>query len=424
MKLKKSMFNIDLQKDNGECLLFNTKECSFVVLDEENKRIFERDYIDLEDEEYNNPIINELHSMGFLVPDTLNEIELIKFNMNKNKFDNDTLALTICVTLDCNMNCFYCFEEKDRSYMSSDIQKHILRYVQTTLKKNKHSKLHITWTGGEPLMLISAIESMSMKFIELCDTLNIIYHASLVTNGLLLDSTYETLSQCKISDIQVTIDGLNNTHNKRRKTIDNSDGFSTIISNLKKIENDFFISIRINLDRHNYLEANELIDYLNTNLNSNNIRINVEKVKYIDDEFKTEELKDIYLNLFDALVTESRVKHYYPMPHKTACGAQCIDSLIIDPHGNLYKCFEEVGRKECIIGTIKEPRKITQREIDYMNMGLPDECSKCEYLPLCLGGCPYERFHNDNKGLCSVRALTTKEYLLKYYEYWQSQETA
>ena len=136
---------------------------------------------------------------------------------------------TIAPTLDCNFNCEYCFEEsRPPIYMDEKTEKAIIEMIKND---SRIRILHIDWYGGEPLMGFDIIERISKEILTIK---NIQYSASIITNGYLLtEEKIKKLKELRVTDIQVTIDGDRETHNKKRPHIKGFGTYDVIIENLK-----------------------------------------------------------------------------------------------------------------------------------------------------------------------------------------------
>lgn len=75
------------------------------------------------------------------------------------------------------------------------------------------------------------------------------------------------------------------------------------------------------------------------------------------------------------------------------CGAVTNNSFVIDPNGNLYKCWDEIGRKKGCIGNVTDGIELNNTVIYYgaYNPVEDNQCRKCNLLPICMGGCPYSK---------------------------------
>ena len=148
--------------------------------------------------------------------------------------------------MECNFACSYCYEKNNKDSktgkMSSSIQKALLEFIY---KRALHcEKLEIVWYGGEPLLCQDVIESLSASIISFCNTNNIIYDASIITNGYLLNKhSSDFLKKNKIEMLQVTIDGNEQIHNKRRPLKNGTQTYFTIVKNILPLQNDFHIVV-------------------------------------------------------------------------------------------------------------------------------------------------------------------------------------
>jgi len=82
--------------------------------------------------------------------------------------------------------------------------------------------------------------------------------------------------------------------------------------------------------------------------------------------------------------------------------AQLINSFLIDPEGNLYRCYNAVGDVSKAMGNIKNridynhPRFTELFSFDPFQ---DEECRDCHLLPVCMGGCPDRRLRiGQNRG--------------------------
>ena len=94
---------------------------------------------------------------------------------------------------------------------------------------------------------------------------------------------------------------------------------------------------------------------------------------------------------------------FYPCHETGGCGATCLNSYVIGPEGELYKCWVDVGNKERIVGSVLD-MKINNEYLlaNYLvnaNMYDDDACKQCMLLPICNGGCPIRRLNNKKKNL-------------------------
>jgi uncharacterized protein len=162
----------------------------------------------------------------YIVDKETDESDFCKKTINsylnkRGKLKSETLSFTILPTDACNMACAYCFENKKKSKVLDDKKIEQLEvFIENILNKDKErtlKKLHIVWYGGEPLLGKDAIEKLSQKFNTICNKYNLKYSSTMITNGILLTpEMWSFLQKYNINDVQITIDGIKEIHDKRR----------------------------------------------------------------------------------------------------------------------------------------------------------------------------------------------------------------
>lgn len=155
--MKASKYNFFIPYENGKYIAYNSLSNAIALVDYEKYQMyieFEKDNVPIEDKEF----INELKKGSFLIEDSLDELEIIRLNMYKERFDISSLNLTIAPTSDCNFRCIYCYEKDviDCTYMTGEIENYLIKILNDRAKKL--SRFNVTWYGGEPLLALDTIE--------------------------------------------------------------------------------------------------------------------------------------------------------------------------------------------------------------------------------------------------------------------------
>ncbi len=416
---KPSFYNI-IYAVGEEKWLFNTMNLGLIQIDDDTEKILQDVQIDLEHcTQKETDILNELEEAGFIVLPNVNERKVLQYMYNIDKYNKEYLSITILPTLDCNCACYYCFERENEHKTKGtiknnllDIEQFLLDFIEKKLPYTKH--LSIAWFGGEPLLEFEVIEYLSKKLIKLADKYGITYTASLTTNGFYLTEITDVIKRlkiCHIDSYQITLDGAPEDHNQIRKlkNID-SPTFDRMLSGIQLLHtHSLNVSVRINISKRNLSGLNKLFDILEEK-GLKKLRIYFgQLIDYSDVEHK-----NVYLNQIEYakaveelyLVLKEREFNYglddhYPTGARP-CIANRIDSAIIDCYGNIYKCRSQVGEFEKRIGHICAYENQTSdeaiREINWMEW-TPfkyDQCKQCKILPLCLGGCPFSLYDNDD----------------------------
>jgi uncharacterized protein len=339
-----------------------------------------------------NPVLKEL--LIFTTPEqeafVLNNIHLKNL---MHRFDMSYMSLTVAPTSYCNFSCIYCYEDfRPKIFMSDETEVKLLEFIEQRNPK----RLDITWFGGEPLLNFKRIKSITKKIQQ--NKVN--YEASIITNGYLLNTNViNSLAELNVRFMQITIDGVEETHNKRRPHISRPDSFRKIIRNLDSLcekEMPILINLRINIDRNNEGEFPIIAQYLRNKYPFKNVMITP---TYVSGEvgtgcqnpclFNREEKAKFKLSHF-----EVDTINYYPNFQNLDCMARQINSYLINADGGIYKCYNDIGNKEKEIGNLHlkgiNAELLTtylMKEDSYNNQN----CLKCNISPICNGGCPHVR---------------------------------
>ena len=424
--MKKSKYNFFIKYSDDEYIAYNSLTNALAIVTEKEYLSFSNDIESLSENELKN-----FKYGGFLIDDQVDELELIRFYSSYFKFSRRTLGLTIAPTLECNFRCIYCYEKDQNNNftMNFTTQENLLDFINNRIKHT--DRLDITWYGGEPLLAISIIENLSQKIIEICDKNQVAFSAGIITNGYLLDEKCcETLKRCKITFVQITLDGTKEIHDKRRILKDGSGSFDQIIENLKGMKNfKFDIALRVNVDTNNEKAFSDLIECLE----KNNLLKYVDPYMAIVTPTNNRYSKEICFSPEKAAISiensnkllESKNKKIaieYPANRFNFCGADNINSFVIDPWGNVYSCWNEIGIESAVIFNI-DKQKNDAIEYDRKNLFNKlkflmydptnnEQCKECKCLPICMGGCPYERLQTMNK--CNDFKYNLDNILIRY----------
>ena len=403
MKISKYNLFKESSKNKGEYIAYNSFTNSLAVLDKGDydsyKAFANNNSFAMEEE-----LMSNFIKGGFIIEDDYNEDEVLQYKMQSSRYDNSALNLTIAPTLDCNFRCAYCYEKKryENVVMEDKVADAILEYISG--QSHKIDKLNINWYGGEPLIAFKVIEYLSQKILEICKENNIVYSASIVSNGFLLDENKaKKLSEFKVDTIQITLDGMEENHNSRRPLKGGGKTFERIMSNLqwasKYIDT---VTIRVNCDKNNiseYINLYKIIKskgYDNVFMYPSPIR-NVDGCYKEDSCFIKNDFKEVEFELYKELGEEvfSRfINGRYPERTDNICGADYGNSAVISAGGDMYKCWSDIGDKNLCFGNITDTKNIDINKYIVYFRNTPvngEKCMNCSIYPICLGGCPYER---------------------------------
>lgn len=362
------------------------------------------------DMESNRSLCDQLLSLGFLIDEGLDEIEFLTLRHRLARYGSEALGLGIILTFDCNFACPYCYQPRLNKWMSRELKRGLVSYVDKMMESRR--SLAIEWFGGEPLLDISGIKELSEQFLQICEKYGARYAASITTNGYLLsEQTARELSQLGVGNVQITIDGPPDIHDKRRIPRDGRPTFDVILENLEGVVKYMAeVGVRVNVDKTNSDCLPDLLTYLAPLKERLWIGIApvvpcrvaqgyegrcLQRHEYLEVEPQLEQLlKD---EGFASLIGPTADRRW--LANKTLyCGAYQVESCIIDPDGYLYKCVAFAGETSTKVGTLLPDGDVIY-DWDKLFPWLSWEpfhdpmCSQCAVLPLCFGGCHAYRIY-------------------------------
>ena len=235
--MKPSRYNVFYELDNGVTLAFNS--ASGALAEIEQKHIPRIRHLLKHpgriESERDGEFMEGLVGGGYLVGDAIDEAAVLEAQANAHRHSTATLTLTLAPTLACNFACDYCYEGQSTVTMSDETQQALLAFVDDKL--NLSSKMLITWFGGEPTLCISIIESLQRALIELAQNhLVEMEPASIISNGYLLDGAMaQRLKSVGVSEVQITLDGPPEVHDKRRRLRNGNGTFERIVRNMQEM---------------------------------------------------------------------------------------------------------------------------------------------------------------------------------------------
>lgn len=383
-----------------------------------------------------------LEEYGFMANPEHERLSLMTMRNKRNSiaYDSSNLSLTICPTLACNFTCPYCFEHSqgDMSSMSTSTQNALVDFIRSF---ENARKLNVGWYGGEPTLAFDTIVSLSAAF----EKLDSIYEsAGMVTNGYLLDRRKsEMLNDLKINHVQITLDGNRTTHDARRMLRGGQGTFDVILRNIETLLTSSYkgdCSVRVNIDRTNRDEFLLLHNELTTRLGKS-VRLFIYPGRVENSAthsygqqvaLNTKEWSDFILDSYWNGGVHP-VKGLYPVSSgESFCIANSQYGYVIGPQGELYKCWEDVGRDDLLAGSIADRTNLFSQDTTSRYMIGTDpydnqECIDCSVFPICGGGCVNRRLRSFQFGesglpICSPYKDSLPEHLEAYHDAWLSRE--
>jgi len=206
-------------------------------------------------------VVKYLTDNGFLVPKGTNEYRKVQLAFGQQHYRQNIFELILLASEDCNFRCNYCYEDFARGTMLPSVREGVKKMVER--KAPYLRQLTVGWFGGEPLYGFQAMEDLGPFFTEIAKKYSLGFASHITSNGYLLTpDVAEKLLAWRVTDYQITIDGMREQHDHKRPARDGSGTFDQIISNLiefKKRPERFRVRIRVNYDRENHPYLEDLL---------------------------------------------------------------------------------------------------------------------------------------------------------------------
>ncbi len=323
-------------------------------------------------------------------------------------------------TFSCQLRCVYCYE-KPVAHRNDDFSKTrmTMEHVEKSYEAmdwiinnlDKHTPEDITLYGGEPL--IESNFDVVRAIVEKGQEKGFRFRA--ITNGYDLVRYKDLLGTDKIGYLQVTLDGPESVHNKRRFARERKPTFENICDGIQlALDQGCKVVMRSNVDKDNLDSLNELnqvyfdrgwarhknfFPYANITHDwmKSKMLEPMDLLRATDGQFEEfEEIEGIgkgrrikidfgVTQCFGVLLRPGQL----PMLRPYFCGAN-VGSYIFGPDGNIYTCWDEVGREEGKIGSYLpklEWKEDLINEWQSRHISNIPECLDCAYALLCGGGC-------------------------------------
>ena len=338
----------------------------------------------------------------FLQDDDFDELEYIREQSRRSRFSSSQLGLVIAPTMSCNFACHYCFEAHADSALDTRLEDQLASLV--TKRIDGYDELAVQWFGGEPLQDAAQLERVSARLRGVCRDHDKGYAATVITNGYLMEATVSAmLVEQGVHEVQITLDGDRDLHDRTRTQADHAGSFDRIMANIVAAPSALAINLRVHLAPFNRHSVLDLIDRLG--------RDDVgQRIKYLyfaplfdyhvdrgPGQYRVDGKRFASSAAFAALEVEALrragdwgipVKDFLDVSYGI-CTAVRENTLVVDSRGQLTKCYKDIGVPAEAVGTLLHGITRAPAVDEWLDVKIPrdQECADCTFLPVCLGGC-------------------------------------
>jgi uncharacterized protein len=313
----------------------------------------------------------------------------------------------------CNMECSYCGQEHVRTPKSEISFERLATRIEAAFADPSITRIGLGWFGGEPMLALPVMRELSARFNAAADAAGKTYTSTMPTNGSLL--TRQTLrilhDECRMTGIDVTLDGPEQLHDQRRLKRNRVGSFRRTVNVLAEAVRDravpnMSIGLRMNIDVGNEDQVEELIaDLACAGLAAPQVELHLYPVHaWADNDVSTTESqarsygqREIrWLRLarqygFRFMIMPGQVR-------SATCRATSRQMELVDYAGRVFSCTEHplvpglkdsgvVARVDDLVGVTPRPAGLYDDWYEQVEDG-HQQCGRCPLLPVCGGSCP------------------------------------
>ena len=412
--IKPSKYNLLVEETPDFVSLFNTRTGILIKVSPEayHHLCAVDDVADSDDD----PYIRAFARRGFCVPAQMDEQAGYRHANNgcQTAGDGQEISFTIAITTNCNYRCSYCFEDGVPALpMNSDTRQRLVSYILQRARENPSCQaISIMWFGGEPLLALSDIQSISEALLSYCNMHGLIYRSRMISNGSLLTKEIaKMLSHYNLVSFHLTMDGSCDGYCKSKQTTPFY--YKKVMQAIEDCCEQIHINIRLNCHRENLLSILELVTELHQNEKiREHVHLYLAPVQSdkpgvdVYSPYEFAKVHNVFLQHLFELQWYEQIRNAVPKPKMTPCHNLLAHSFTVDPQGDFFDCESALGISTYRIGNldteITELQSVKQKLADEYDASLQEQCRRCCFFPICFSGCPAERIYADD---CSCQGL-------------------
>lgn len=179
----------------------------------------------------------------FIIENNLNEFDYIRQLNHRDVFLDPQYRIMINPTLECNFNCWYCYEKYPQGHMSEDVKNKIINHMRYVAKYKGIKGIDLSWFGGEPFLYFrEVVYPISKAFQEIANLYALRFSNHITIFAYLIDdSMIQLLDEISLYSFQITIDGDEKKLPSFRKIVSN---INMLLKQMDRVS----IILRINYD--------------------------------------------------------------------------------------------------------------------------------------------------------------------------------
>lgn len=339
----------------------------------------------------------------------------------------------------CNLNCEYCFFLKKESLypdsnfrMSDEVHK---EYIKQLFEAHQVPQVTVAWQGGEPTLMGLNFYRRSIELQKQYEKPGTRIENTFQTNGVLLDDDWCAFFRHNNFLVGLSIDGPEHLHNRYRKDKGGRGTFSRVVKAVRLLQKHHVeFNILCTVNRTNADHPPEVYRFFRDELGADYIqfipvveRDNVsgfqEGTTVTERSVRPDQFGRFLIEIFDEWVTRDVGKTFvlnfdgalagWLGQAGTVCifAPACGLGMALEHNGDLYSCDHFVEPDHYLGNIMETPLAELAASEKQRTFGmnkrelLPSYCKECDFLFVCNGECPKNRFLETPDGEAGLNYL-------------------
>lgn len=383
---------------NGDnSILYNCGSDTVIVLLPQIRQLIDRHIDDLPSLENIHPSLYRfLCEKDMIIDADACEKDLVIEAWRKEETNPETFTMTINPTLDCNLRCWYCYEEHCATMnMAPETVEAIKRLIDRKTTEPQLERLNVGFFGGEPLMKYKQVVAPVLNHArKQCDRYDKQLGILFTTNAVLL--TEKVIEELKVLSknipvfLQITLDGNREAHDQTRCNPSGGKTFDIILRHIHlAIKAGMEVSVRFNYTNRNISTFADVLQEFEQLEKSEKelISFDFQPVWQDTPSPKSKEQAKRLITTFSQAGLKVIEQKDISTTH---CYADHENSIVINYTGELYKCTARNFSPETREGILSPDGELEWGERYKKRMSIKYGtalCQTCRIYPICHGGC-------------------------------------
>jgi uncharacterized protein len=310
----------------------------------------------------------------------------------------------------CNFNCFYCYQDEYTQGDQSGPQDVTDAFFSYVKREFAGKQKYLTLFGGEPLLPGKNQREAVAYFMRQASAADL--DVAVVTNGYHLSEYLDILNMASIREVQITLDGTAEVHNKRRPLKGGRETFDRVVQGIDDtLAAGIPVNLRIVIDKDNIENLPDLArlasdrGWTKNQLFKTQFGRNYELHHCQVDQSRLFDRVSLYETIYDLARKYPEILEFHrpaysisrfllengelPDPLFDSCPG-CKTEWAFDYTGSIYSCTATVGKESEQLGTfypeVSRKDDIISEWEERDVLSIP-QCRTCSLRLACGGGC-------------------------------------